>query len=113
VHGQVGALREVLPGQAVEVLVRAALPRAGPLREEDRDSGRVGELAVSRHLHVRVRFMCTCIVANAAIAAVLTVAAVWSSGRLTMMLYWVLRSRSVILADAEPTPTTRRTSSCG
>ena len=37
VHGEVGPFGEVLPGEAVVVLVRAALPGAAPFGEVDRD----------------------------------------------------------------------------
>lgn len=50
VPGQVGALREVLPQQAVRVLVGAALPGAGGIAEVDRDVGGDSGRAVSGHL---------------------------------------------------------------
>src|SRR4051812_28763156 len=48
--GEVGVLREELTGQAVEVLVRAALPRAAALGEVDADTCRGGQLLVADHL---------------------------------------------------------------
>jgi hypothetical protein len=54
VHGQVGALGEVLPQQAVGVLVGAALPRAGRVAEMDRDVRGEGELVAASHLDALV-----------------------------------------------------------
>ena len=45
-HGQVDALREVLPQQAVGVLVRAALPGALRIAEVDLDVGRQRKAAM-------------------------------------------------------------------
>jgi alkanesulfonate monooxygenase SsuD/methylene tetrahydromethanopterin reductase-like flavin-dependent oxidoreductase (luciferase family) len=50
VDGQVGALGEVLPQQAVGVLVRAALPGTGWVAEVDRDVSGNGECAMGCHL---------------------------------------------------------------
>ncbi|MBM7849665.1 hypothetical protein JOE65_002893 [Arthrobacter roseus] len=36
----------------------------------------------------------------------MTLAAVWSWGRLTMIPYWVFCSLRVIITETEPTPTT-------
>lgn len=51
VEGEVGALGKVLPREPVEVLVRAALPGRVRFAEVDRDSGRGGEVLMSRHPH--------------------------------------------------------------
>jgi hypothetical protein len=39
VDGEIGALREILACQAIEILIRTALPRAASLGEVDIDAG--------------------------------------------------------------------------
>ncbi len=50
VGAQVAALRELLAEQAIGVLVRRPLPRAGLLAEVQRHGKRRGDLGVQRHL---------------------------------------------------------------
>ncbi len=50
VHGQIGALGQVLPQQPVGVLAGAALPGAVGVAEVHLDARAVGEFPVTRHL---------------------------------------------------------------
>src|SRR5829696_3067791 len=49
-HGEVAALRKVLAQQAVDVLIAAALPRRVRIGEVDRQSGRLLDALVLKHL---------------------------------------------------------------
>ena len=49
-HGEIGAFGEVLPQEAIRVLVRAALPGVMGITEVDLDVGGNSEALVLRHL---------------------------------------------------------------
>jgi hypothetical protein len=84
------------------------LPWGRAFGEVDADAGGSGQFLVCGHLGalvpVNVFFKCRGSAARAPATAWLTVAAVWSWGRLTMMPNWSVRSRSVPIAEAQRLP---------